>query len=164
MTDTQPVKSVLRKELDDIATEFGRSDRARFVDRIVKAATQGPGLPSPARLKVLGRTSQRFGQLTRDVVERASRANKLSDEELALLVRDVGHAKLAADAINAILLDNQGGGGGSGARSCRQQYDDCINDLNCDDSDLICICCVPCSIAYARCVTRTMADDNVVIA
>jgi hypothetical protein len=70
--------------------------------------------------------------------------------------REVDGLRLASDAIAAFMIrnDEDGGGGESCAGKCMTEYNKCINEYNCDPSSIVCICCVPCSLAYAGCLAK----------
>ena len=35
---------------------------------------------------------------------------------------------------------------------CMKVYNDCMNDFNCNEDDIVCLCCIPCSVILLRCV------------
>lgn len=59
--------------------------------------------------------------------------------------------------IDAVMQDN-GSGGGSSTQNCVDVYKECIRNHDCDDSPLICLCCAPCSLKYAKCILALRVD------
>jgi len=47
---------------------------------------------------------------------------------------------------------NNGYGGKDGRKSCVSEYDKCMEDHGCQHKGLICLCCIPCSVIYSRCI------------
>lgn len=43
---------------------------------------------------------------------------------------------------------------------CESRYNDCKKELGCDDSGLICLCCVPCSLELIGCLGDLVRQGN----
>jgi hypothetical protein len=102
--------------------------------------------PAPARTGG-GRGAQiTFGELQELTMERdLARESSLRSDvgaEADLLVQE-GLSSIAR-------LNDQGGGGGYDT-DCNKVYDTCMEQSGCTYS-FLCVCCIPCSLKYSRCV------------
>lgn len=131
--------------------DFERMGRAHFLAEVQAAAREAlAALPDGEELR-------RFNQPGREVVERlaelyakAASASKWSDADLGDFAREMGWVKIIMDLEVAARMKNDGGAGGYDT-DCNKVYDTCMEQSGCTYS-FFCICCIPCSAKYTRCV------------
>jgi hypothetical protein len=127
-------------------------------------------MPDTDEIAKLDAVSRQYIERVSVLIEGGMKASEWGDEELSenlsRFAGEVAWATLATRAV-AIGLDKDGGGGGGGgptcATRCAQEYDDCINEHECDTGGWVCVCCIPCSLQYMGCISRCTVGSGGII-
>jgi hypothetical protein len=141
--------------MEQIHSEFQRSDRAAFLRRVSSSAKRAPREAlSEADVQSMAGPSAMLLQQVDSPLDAGRGASSFTDAQLASYVREVAWGKLAADM--AAIAMRQKGGGGTGptcATRCETEYDQCMDEHSCTSS-FLCICCIPCSLQYIGCMRK----------
>ena len=103
--------------------------------------------PSPSQLRNVNTERRNYLEQVRKLLEEGKSASKWNADQLGSFADRVASLK-----DKAVHLDNSGGGGGKTCvTSCKDEYNKCLEENDCEYS-FICICCVPCSLQYMGCI------------
>ena len=151
-------------EQGETPTYFEKLGRECALERLQESAGRAlADFPTDAVVERLHPAARPYVRKTREVLETAQKAPRLSESAMEVLDNDLAWVRAPAEVF-AVMLDNNSGGASGGGKSCRQGYNDCINEYDCDPDAWICGCCAACSIQYAKClVTRLIETESLAV-
>ncbi|MES2461210.1 MAG: hypothetical protein V4671_11570 [Armatimonadota bacterium] len=137
-----------------VGNDFERIGRQHFLVSVQSAAREAlAALPDEGSLRSLNAPGREIYKRLEQLYSHGASALKWSDSEILDFARELGWVKVVMDLQVASRMKNDGGGGGYD-EDCNKVYDTCMEQSGCTHS-FICICCIPCSIKYSRCVLGT---------
>jgi hypothetical protein len=105
--------------------------------------------PNPSQFKNVNSERRNYLEQIRKLLNTGKSASKWNAAQLASFADQVDKIKA-----KAVQLNNDGGGGGKTCVTrCRDEYNKCMDENDCEYS-FICICCSPCSLQYLGCMTN----------
>ena len=137
-----------KAQLEEESRKIGEN---QLLSEIEKEAREALGsLPRESELRNISKVGRQLIARLSELYIFASSASKWSTKELELFTHEMAWVTHVCD-IQVSYMINTGGHGVSGSRNCREVYDECLNNHNCSDG-WVCLCCVPCSIKYSKCI------------
>lgn len=146
-------------EASQLQAEVRKLGGREFLRKVRSAAKNAISqLPDDYEIEKLDAVSRRYVERISAVIETGLKLTDWNDAELARFAQEVSWAKLGSDIAATVMARmSSDGGGGSGptcVTKCAQEYDQCVQENNCDTSGWVCICCVPCSLQYMGCIAK----------
>ena len=159
-------------EASQFQAEVQKLGRREYLRKVKSAAKNAISqLPDDREIEKLDAVSRQYVERISSLIEAGLKLSDSDDAAIARFAHEVSWAKLGTDIAATVMARMSGGGGGSGptcVTSCADEYNQCVQENNCDTGGWICICCVPCSLQYmgcvAKCVTVGGGFGGVVIA
>jgi hypothetical protein len=137
---------------EQIQSEFESTGRKIYLQRINSAARYALAqMPELEDIDKLSGPPRLFVERSSALVTEGLEAPSWSDLELATHAGELGWWRLAASVV-AVAMQRNNGGGVTPATNCENQYEQCLLEHNCTDHSWVCICCMPCSYQYVRCM------------
>ncbi len=154
-TDTRSAKCACRGDGDDgdapIVADFEKMGRTRFLQEVQAAARDAlAALPSGDALRKFNKPGRAVVARMAELYAGAASAERWSDADIGNFAREMGWVKVVMDLEMTARINN-GRGPGAYDTNCNKVYDDCMTESGCTYS-FFCICCIPCSAKYSRCV------------
>lgn len=132
-------------------SDFEQWGRARFLEEVQAAAREAlAALPAGDALRRMNKPAREMIAHMTELYAKASLATEWQDGDIENLAREMGWVKVVMDLELAARMKNDDGPGGYDT-DCNKVYDTCMEQSGCTHS-FFCLCCVPCSIKYSRCV------------
>jgi hypothetical protein len=136
-----------------IRSEIEQTGRKVYLQRINSAARQAlaqmPGLEEVDKLTGAARL---FVERTSVLVTDCLEAPSWDDTQIARFSGEMSWWRLSA-SVATVAMQRDNGGGITPATNCEDQYEQCLGEHNCLSHGWFCVCCVPCSLQYMRCMS-----------
>ncbi len=135
-----------------VEEECHKIGEKKVLNEIEEEAREALGnLPRENELEKISKTGRQLISRLSELYLSASKASQWSIAELELFTNEMAWVKHVCD-IQVSYMINNGGNGFSGSKNCVAVYDECMKNHGCSDDGWICLCCVPCSIKYSKCI------------
>jgi hypothetical protein len=131
--------------LGDLISDEAKK-RVELIARIEKAANAAKLPEITDSMKLTPEGVEQIKE-TRRLIRASRVASTLPPEKFDELVE---RWQVFSDQTKQRLADNKENDSETKS-NCIEKYNDCMNDLNCTET-IPCLCCIPCSLEYARCV------------
>jgi hypothetical protein len=132
---------------------FAKIGRTAYLAEIQQEARETlAAMPSGSALSRLNAPGQAIMERLTTLMLKAASAEEWSGDDLQAFMGEMTWAQKVLELEVALRLREKDASDGGLSVNCVKVYNDCMNNHNCSGSDWFCLCCIPCSIKYSRCV------------
>ena len=134
--------------------DFESIGRARFLSELQQSARLTlSSLPEADATEKLIAPAREFFEHYSEMLISASSTSKWGDDEIRAFAQEMSWVKIVMDfQVSVLAKQKNDDTGGDSDPDCSKAYDSCMNASGCVNDSWFCLCCIPCSLKYTRCI------------
>jgi hypothetical protein len=153
--NNNPTPGLLVAEDSQLQAELKKIGKREFLEDVKSAAREAlSDLPDDREIQKLDPVSRQYVERVSILIAASLRLTETDDAAIAQFAQDVSWAKLVTDIAKDNAPDKPS------ATVCKDEYQQCVEDHDCDTSGWVCVCCIPCSLRYIKCMMVRVVSEG----